>query len=503
MNPQTHPLEAHVDAAPPHPPRTDGRILSVRGSVVDGWFEHELPAIYAVLRAGNQSEVIIEVLTQLDEHRVRGIALTPTQGLARGMRLTTTGRQLTVPVGPEILGRMFDVFGHVIDHGPALPALPQRPIHQLPPPLRARSTQAEIFLTGIKAIDVLMPLERGGKAGLFGGAGVGKTVLLTEMIHNMVGHANGVSLFCGIGERCREGHELYHEMQAAGVLKNMVMVFGQMNEPPGARFRVGHAALTMAEYFRDDEQRDVLLLVDNIFRFIQAGMEVSGLLGQMPSRLGYQPTLATELAKLEERIANTAAGAITAIQAVYVPADDLTDPAAVHAFAHLSASIVLSRQKASEGLYPAIDLLQSNSKMATATIIGARHYAVAQEIKRVLAQYEELQDIIAMLGLEQLSPTDRNLVGRARRLERFLTQPFFTTEQFSDLTGREVSLEDALSGCEQILAGHCNDLPESAFYMIGTIDEAREKAKNNSKADEQAAVVKAGDAAETALAASS
>jgi F-type H+/Na+-transporting ATPase subunit beta len=323
---------------------------------------------------------------------------------------------------------------------------------------------------------VLVPLERGGKAGLFGGAGVGKTVLLTEMIHNMIGHEAGVSIFCGIGERCREGEELYRDMKEAGVLPNMVMVFGQMNEPPGSRFRVGQAALTMAEYFRDDEHRNVLLLIDNIFRFIQAGMEVSGLMGQMPSRLGYQPTLGTELSRLEERIANTEAGAITSIQAVYVPADDLTDPAAVHTFSHLSASIVLSRKRASEGLYPAIDLLQSSSKMATPGIVGERHYLLAQEIRRTLAQYEDLKDVIAMLGLEQLAPDDRKVVARARRLERFLTKPFFTTEQFSGITGKLVSLNDPLDGCERILHDEFKDHPESALYMIGAIDEAQKKA---------------------------
>jgi F-type H+/Na+-transporting ATPase subunit beta len=351
-----------------------------------------------------------------------------------------------------------------------------RTVHRAPPPLAVRSTRSEIFETGIKVIDVLVPLERGGKAGLFGGAGVGKTVLLTEMIHNMVGHQEGVSIFCGIGERCREGEELYRDMKDAGVLPNMVMVFGQMNEPPGARFRVGNAALTMAEYFRDDEHRDVLLLIDNIFRFIQAGMEVSGLLGQMPSRLGYQPTLGTELAGLEERIANTEAGAITSIQAVYVPADDLTDPAAVHTFSHLSASIVLSRKRASEGLFPAVDLLQSNSTMATPGIIGERHYRLAQEIRRTLSQYEDLKDIIAMLGLEQLSPEDRKVVARARLLERFLTQPFFTTEQFSGIKGKLVSRKDALDGCERILRDEFKDFPERALYMIGAIDEATQKA---------------------------
>jgi F-type H+-transporting ATPase subunit beta len=334
---------------------------------------------------------------------------------------------------------------------------------------------SEIFETGIKAIDVLVPLERGGKAGLFGGAGVGKTVLLTEMIHNMIGHQKGVSVFCGIGERCREGEELYRDMKEAGVLQKMVMVFAQMNEPPGSRFRVGHAALTMAEYFRDEEHKDVLLLIDNIFRFIQAGMEVSGLMGRMPSRLGYQPTMSTELSGLEERIANTHAGAITSIQAVYVPADDLTDPAAVHAFSHLSGSIVLSRKRASEGLYPAIDLLQSSSKMATSGIVGERHYHLAQDIRHTLAQYEDLKDIIAMLGLEQLSPADRKAVARARRLERFLTQPFFATEKFTGITGKLVSLKDSLDGCERILRDEFEGYPESALYMIGAIGEAKKE----------------------------
>jgi len=431
-----------------------------------------------VLHAGEQDRIVIEVLAQSDARHVRGIALTPTQGLARGMAVKDTGGPLKVPVGKEILSRMFDVFGRTIDRDPALPKMQWRSVHRTPPPLVERSTKSEIFETGIKVIDVLLPLERGGKAGLFGGAGVGKTVLLTEMIHNMIGQQQGVSIFCGIGERCREGEELYREMKEAGVLPNMAMVFGQMNEPPGSRFRVGFAALTMAEYFRDDEHRDVLLLVDNIFRFIQAGMEVSGLMGQMPSRLGYQPTMGTELSGFEERIANTATGAITSIQAVYVPADDFTDPAAVHTFSHLSASIVLSRKRASEGLFPAIDPLQSSSKMATPGIVGERHYTLAQEIRRTLAQYADLKDIIAMLGLEQLSPEDRKVVGRARRLERFLTQPFFTTEQFTGLKGKLVSLEDSLDGCERILHDEFKDHPESALYMIGAIGEV----KNNGTA---------------------
>jgi F-type H+-transporting ATPase subunit beta len=459
-----------------------GVIVAVRGSVVDIRFDAHLPPIHSMLRAGESGKIVIEVLAQLDAQVVRGIAMTPTQALARGDPVEDTGGPLKAPVGREILSRMFDVFGNVIDREAPLADVEWRSIHRAPPPLARRSTQSKIFETGIKVIDVLVPLERGGKAGLFGGAGVGKTVLLTEMIHNMVGNQKGVSIFCGIGERCREGQELYHDMKEAGVLPNMVMVFGQMNEPPGARFRVGHAALTMAEYFRDDEQRDVLLLVDNIFRFIQAGMEVSGLMGQMPSRLGYQPTMGTELSALEERIANTDSGAITSIQAVYVPADDFTDPAAVHTFSHLSASIVLSRKRASEGLFPAIDPLQSSSRMATPGIVGERHYALAQKIRRTLAQYAELKDVIAMLGLEQLAPDDRKAVARARRLERFLTQPFFTTEQFTGHTGKLVSLKDALDGCERILNDEFKDYPESALYMIGSIGEAKMKARPDQSA---------------------
>lgn len=452
-----------------------GIVSAVRGSVVDVLFKAQLPPIRTLLRAGRDGLVALEVLAQLDARHVRCIALTSTQGLARGTTVHDSGAPLQAPVGASIVSRMFDVFGRAIDQLPPPQDVQWRSVHRVPPPLARRSTQTAVFETGIKAIDVLLPLETGGKAGLFGGAGVGKTVLLTELIHNMVGHHHGVSIFCGIGERCREGEELYHDMREAGVLQNMVMVFGQMNEPPGARFRVGHAALTMAEYFRDDEHRDVLLLIDNVFRFIQAGSEVSGLMGQMPSRLGYQPTMGTELAGLEERIANTDTGAITSIQAVYVPADDFTDPAAVHTFSHLSASIVLSRKRAGEGLYPAVDPLQSNSKMATPGIVGADHYRLAQDIRRTLAQYAELKDIIAMLGLEQLSTDDRKVVGRARRLERFLTQPFYTTEQFTGTPGKTVALKDTLDGCERILRDEFKDYPESALYMIGSINEAKGK----------------------------
>lgn len=460
-----------------------GTVVSVRGSVVDARFPRRLPALYGVLRAGDDEQIVIEVLTHLDAENVRGIALTSTQGLAQGSPVTDMGMPLSVPVGSSLLGRVFNVFGDTIDKKEALSGGEWRSIHQEPASLERQSTTSDIFKTGIKAIDVLSPLELGGKAGLFGGAGVGKTVLLTEMIHNLVGEHEGVSIFCGIGERCREGEELYREMKEAGVLDNTVMVFGQMNEPPGARFRVGHAALTMAEYFRDDRKQEVLLLIDNIFRFIQAGMEVSGLLGQLPSRLGYQPTLGTELAALEERICNTETGAITSVQAVYVPADDFTDPAAVHTFGHLSASIVLSRKKASEGLYPAIDPLQSGSNILAPHIVGERHYRIAQEARSTLANYEDLKDIIAMLGMEELSQEDRRTVRRARRLERFLTQPFFVTEQFTGQKGKTVNLEDALEGCERILNDEFSDYPERTLYMIGKIDEAQKDETESSDSD--------------------
>jgi len=450
----------------------NGSVISVRGSVVDVKFVKNLPHIHGILYA-DDTKIVLEVMAQLSQDKVRCIALTPTQGLARGMLVEASGQPLAAPIGKNILSRMFDVFGKPIDGLPMPKGVRWRNVHQAPPSLIERSTRSEIFTTGIKIVDVLAPIERGGKAGLFGGAGVGKTVLLTEMIHNMIGHHKGVSIFCGIGERCREGEELYREMAQAGVLENMVMLFGQMNEPPGSRFRIGHCALTMAEYFRDEEHRDVLLLIDNIFRFIQAGSEVSGLMGQMPSRMGYQPTLGTELSALEERIANTKNGAITSIQAVYVPADDFTDPAAVHTFSHLSASLVLSRKRASEGLYPAVDPLQSNSKMTTPSIVGERHFVLAHEIRQIFAQYNELKDIIAMLGLEQLSIQDRDIVKRARRLERFFTQPFFTTAQFSSAQGKFVTLEQSLDGCECILKGEFNHYPEKSLYMIGAINEAK------------------------------
>jgi F-type H+-transporting ATPase subunit beta len=456
-----------------------GKVISIRGSVVDVRFEHRLPSINTVLLMGDNKDIVIETITHLNSRTVRGIAMTSTQGLAEGSLVTDTKRTLQTPVGKKLLGRMLNVFGKTIDKQYPIQDAEMVSIHQEPPPLSRQSVTQEIFQTGIKAIDLVAPLEHGGKAGLFGGAGVGKTVLIMEMINNMVGGYQGVSLFCGIGERCREGEELYREMKHVGVLKNTVMVFAQMNEPPGARFRVGHAALTIAEYFRDKEHQDVLLLIDNIFRFIQAGMEVSGLMGRLPSRLGYQPTLGSELAELEERICNTPQGAITSVQAVYVPADDFTDPSAVHTFGHLSASIVLSRKKAAEGLYPAVDPLQSSSSMLVPLIVGEKHYKIAQEVKKTLADYEDLKDIIAMLGMEELSHDDRRTVFRARRLERFLTQPFAVTEQFTGYKGKLLALDDTIHGCERILNDEFNNYPEQALYMIGKIEEAEKKRKES------------------------
>ncbi|HHX81706.1 MAG TPA: F0F1 ATP synthase subunit beta [Pseudomonadaceae bacterium] len=447
-----------------------GKVVNIRGGVVDVHFASEAPGLQELLYAG---ELPLEVAALLDNNLVRCIALAPVRGLSLGTKVTASGAPISVPVGDEVLGRMLNVFGEPIDGKPLLSYLPKRPIHRAPPPLRERVVRGTVLETGIKAIDLLSPIERGGKTGLFGGAGVGKTVLITELINNTVKLHKGVSIFCGIGERSREAEELYREMEEAGVRDNTIMLFGQMNEAPGVRFLVGKTALTMAEYFRDDLGQDVLLLIDNIFRFVQAGSEVSGLLGRMPSRVGYQPTLATELASLQERITSTHKGAITAIQAVYVPADDFTDPAASHIFSHLSASVVLSRKRASEGLYPAVDPLSSNSVMLTPAMVGQRHYDIARGVRRTLAEYEELRDIIAMLGLEELSASDRAVVARARRLERFLTQPFQTTEIFSGVKGRRVSLEQTLDGFESILNQTEFDDNEMDYYMIGALSGSR------------------------------
>ena len=449
-----------------------GHITAIDGGIADVRFaEGKLPAIASRLVTLSEPEITIEVAALPAADTARGLVLDPSPELRLGLAVRDTGAPIRVPVGEDVLGRMFNLFGETIDGGPPLEEARRRPILRAPVPLSERRVEGELFETGIKAVDLLSPIERGGKAGLFGGAGVGKTVLITEMIHNMVAEYQGVSLFCGIGERSREAEELYRDMREAGVLDNTVMVFGQMNESPGVRFRVGHAALTMAEYFRDDRRRDVLVLIDNIFRFVQAGSEVSGLLGRIPSRVGYQPTLGTELAELEERICSTERGAMTSIQAVYVPADDFTDPAATHTFSHLSASIVLSRKKASEGLYPAIDPLQSFSKLLTPGAVSDRHYRIARAVRNTLAEYDDLKDIIAMLGFEELSEKDRATVRQARQIERFLTQPFFSTEAMTGQAGRFVTLEATLDSCERILAGEFSDRDEGAFYMIGGVDE--------------------------------
>ncbi len=452
----------------PQDPLTNGAVVAIRGGVVDVAFPDVVPNIGARLEVGR---ITLEVASLIGAGAVRCIALGAVRGLGLGEVVTATGRGIEVPVGEAVLGRMLNVFGEPLDGLPAPVTDIRRPIHQPPPPLSERVLRAEVLETGIKAIDLLSPIERGGKTGLFGGAGVGKTVLLSELIHNTVEHHHGVSLFCGIGERSREAEELWREMGDAGVRNKMVMLFGQMNEAPGVRFLVGKSALTMAEYFRDDREQDVLLLIDNIFRFVQAGSEVSGLLGRMPSRVGYQPTLATELATLEERIASTPKGSITSIQAVYVPADDFTDPAAAHIFSHLSASVVLSRKRASEGLYPAVDPLASTSVMLTPAVVGQRHYDIARGVRRTLAEYEDLRDIIAMLGIEELSAQDRAVVARARRLERFLTQPFFTVGASAGTSGKMVPVADTLDGCETILSQTEFAHPESAYYMIGGLDD--------------------------------
>ncbi len=457
------------------PEKYRGRVVAVNGSIVDVFFTPPLPPMQALLKIESQNKetIMLEVAGHLSETLVRSIALTPVAGLKRDQPVNSDGKPLSMPVGPSLLGRMLNVFGEVIDQGKPLAEVEQRAIYATPPPLSQRTVTPEIVETGIKIIDLLAPLEKGGKAGMFGGAGVGKTVIITELINNIAGRQEGVSLFCGIGERCREAEELYREMDTAGVLDKTIMVFAQMNEPSGARFKVGHAALTLAEYFRDSQNKDVLLLIDNIFRFIQAGSEVSGLMGYIPSHVGYQPTLATELAELEERICSTKKGSITSVQAVYVPADDFTDPAASHTFSHLSASVVLSRKRASQGLYPAMDPQESSSNMLTPEIVSELHYQINHQVRKVFAEYEDLKDIIAMLGLEELSENDRQTVAIARRLERFLTQPFFTTSRFTGKKGRLVKLSDTLDGCRRILDGEFLQVPERSLYMIGAIDEVK------------------------------
>ena len=469
-----------------------GRIVGVRGSVVDMEFIDGLPGINdAVQVEGPLGSVVVEVQQHLSQTAVRGIAMSSTAGLSRRLEVTSSGSPITVAVGDATLGRMINVLGEPIDNGGPIGASPEgeasarrppmRPIHAHGPSVSEQRTEYEVFSTGMKVVDLLAPLAKGGKAGMFGGAGVGKTVLIMELIRNTVEAYAGIAVFAGVGERSREGYELYQEMSEADVLGKTVLVFGQMNEPPGARFRVAFTALTIAEHFRDAQRRDVLLLVDNVFRYVQAGAEVSGLLGRLPSRVGYQPTLGSEMADLQERIASTHRGSITSIQAVYVPADDFTDPAAAETFSHLDAAITLSRDMAGQGLYPSVDPLDSTSKLLNPEIVGERHYRVARAVRETIAHYRSLRDIISMLGLEELSAEDQQMVHRARRLIRFLTQPFFVTEQFTGRPGKRVEIEDTLRGCEAILDGQFDDAPESALYMIGDIDEARAAARKGAQ----------------------
>lgn len=456
-----------------------GIVTAIRGGVIDVEFsEPPLPEINDALIVGwNRTEpLMVEVHAHLDEHHIRGIALHATAGLSRGTPVHVPGGPVAVPVGDAVLGRLLDVTGRVQDRGPPLPeGIAHWPIHRPPPPLEAQSAATEVFETGIKVIDLLAPIPQGGRAGMFGGAGVGKTVLLMELIHAMVHSYQGISVFAGIGERSREGFDLLSEMRASRVIDQSVLVFGQMNEPPGARWRVGLSALTIAEYFRDEQHKNVLLLMDNVFRFVQAGSEISGLLGRMSSRVGYQPTLAIEVASLQERIASVADVAVTAIEAVYVPADDFTDPAVTTISNHLDSVVVLSRAMAAEGMYPAIDPLASSSVMLDPIVVGDEHYRLAEEVREAIAHYHELQDIISLLGTEELSAKDRLIVQRARRLQRFLTQPFAVTKEFTGKPGRCVKLSETLKGCRAILDGACDGWAESSLYMVGELDEALEK----------------------------
>jgi F-type H+-transporting ATPase subunit beta len=451
-----------------------GEVIQVVGVVVDVEFQGHLPAIYNGLKLQHEGKTLtLEVAQHLSRHTVRAISLGPTDGLTRGTEVTDTGTAISVPVGDETLGRMFNVTGDPIDGKEAPKNIKLGPIHREPPALTDQSGKVEIFETGIKVIDLICPIPRGGKVGLFGGAGVGKTVFITELINNIAKFHKGRSVFAGVGERTREGNDLYHEMSASGVLDKTALVFGQMNEPPGARLRVGFSGLAIAESFRD-QGNDVLLFIDNIFRFTQAGSEVSALLGRLPSAVGYQPTLGTEMGTLQERITSTKTGSITSVQAVFVPADDLTDPAPATTFAHLDSTTVLSRSLVELGLYPAVDPLDSNSTILDPEIVGEEHYQVAREVQRVLQRYKDLQDIIAILGMEELSDEDKELVARARRIQRFLTQPFFSAEVFTNVPGKYVSIKETIRGFKEILEGKHDNKNEKAFYMKGTIDEVKD-----------------------------
>jgi F-type H+-transporting ATPase subunit beta len=462
-----------------------GHVVQVIGPVIDVEFEPErLPELYTALRIdhpGNGTpaiRVVAEVQQHIGRNQVRAVAMSSSDGVVRGMEVVDTGGPITVPVGAAALGRILNVLGEPVDEGAPIPADVERwPIHRETPRFVDLEPKTEVFETGIKVIDLIAPFVKGGKIGLFGGAGVGKTVIIMELIHNVAMGHGGRSVFCGVGERTREGNDLYLEMKESGVLASSALIYGQMNEPPGARLRVGLSGLTVAEYFRDVEGQDVLVFIDNIFRFTQAGSEVSALLGRMPSAVGYQPTLATEMGELQERITSTTKGSITSVQAIYVPADDLTDPAPATAFSHLDATVVLSRQIFELGIYPAMDALASSSRILDAQYLGDRHYKVATEVQRILQRYKDLQDIIAILGMDELSEEDKALVARARRVQRFLSQPFFVATQFTGLEGKYVKLEDTISSFERVVAGEFDHLPEQAFYMVAGIDEVVEQAK--------------------------
>lgn len=456
-----------------------GVLTQVIGPVVDIKFSEEnLPELLnAVIIEGEDRKITAEVAQHIGNNTVRCVAMTATEGLVRGMKVTDTGSPISVPVGKNTLGRIFNVLGEPVDEKSKVKTKLRSPIHRKAPDFDQQDTSTEIFETGIKVVDLIAPYSKGGKVGLFGGAGVGKTVLIMELINNIATEHGGLSVFAGVGERTREGNDLYYEMIDSGVIDKTTLVYGQMNEPPGARMRVGLTGLTMAEHFRDEEGQDVLLFIDNIFRFTQAGMEVSALLGRMPSAVGYQPTLATEMGELQERITSTKKGSITSVQAIYVPADDLTDPAPATTFAHLDATTVLSRQIAELGIYPAVDPLDSTSRILDPTIVGDEHYEVARRVQEILQRYKELQDIIAILGMDELSDEDKITVARARRIQRFLSQPFHVAEQFTGMSGKYVPLKETIRGFKEILDGKHDDLPESAFLFVGSIEEAVEKAK--------------------------
>ena len=467
-----------------------GTVVQVIGPVIDVRFPDEIPAIYNALTVGIDSgdgqlrQVVCEVQQHLGDDKVRAVAMDSTDGLARGVEVIDTGVAMTVPVGEQTLGRLINVTGDTIDHGEQLVDVERWPIHRPAPDFESLDPTDEVFETGIKVVDLIAPYVRGGKIGLFGGAGVGKTVIVQELIRNIAAEHGGLSVFCGVGERTREGNDLWLEMKESGVIDKTALIFGQMNEPPGARLRVGLAGLTVAEYFREMGGQDVLLFIDNIFRFVQAGSEVSALLGRMPSAVGYQPTLANEMGELQERITSTKRGSVTSVQAIYVPADDLTDPAPAATFAHLDATTVLSRAIVEKGIYPAVDPLDSNSLILTRDAVGDEHYEVATRVQEILQRYRELQDIIAILGMDELSDEDKVIVQRARKIERFLSQPFHVAEQFTGIPGKYVPLADTVRGFKDLVDGKCDDLPEQAFFMVGGIEEAAEQARQLAGRDE-------------------